>query len=43
MNRGSLIAQGSPSEIRGNEQVISAYLGEKAWKRQAAALEFLEA
>lgn len=43
MNRGSLIAQGSPSEIRGNEKVISAYLGEKAWKQQAAALEFPEA
>jgi len=39
MNQGSLIAQGAPYEIQNNEKVIKAYLGEKIWKQQAAALE----
>ncbi|MDD2379683.1 MAG: ABC transporter ATP-binding protein [Aminobacterium colombiense] len=39
MNQGSLIAQGVPSEIQSNEKVIKAYLGEKAWKKQAVALK----
>jgi branched-chain amino acid transport system ATP-binding protein len=39
MNQGSLIAQGAPYEIQNNEKVIKAYLGEKIWKKQAAALE----
>ena len=43
MSRGSLIAQGSPAEIRGNEKVISAYLGEKTLRQLTAEPDFLEA
>jgi branched-chain amino acid transport system ATP-binding protein len=39
MNQGSLIAQGVPAEIQSNEKVIKAYLGEKAWKKQALLLK----
>lgn len=39
MNQGKLIAEGMPSEIQCNEDVIKAYLGEKAWKKQAMTLQ----
>ncbi|WP_024821505.1 ABC transporter ATP-binding protein [Aminobacterium mobile] len=39
MNQGALIAQGTPSEVQNNEKVITAYLGQKAWKKQAVCAE----
>ncbi|MEA4877873.1 ABC transporter ATP-binding protein [Aminobacterium sp. MB27-C1] len=39
MNQGALIAEGIPSEIQNNEEVITAYLGQKAWKKQAVQAE----
>lgn len=39
MNQGTLIAEGIPSEIQNNEEVITAYLGQKAWKKQAVQAE----
>ncbi len=35
MNQGKPIAEGSPLEIQKNPQVLKAYLGERAWKKQA--------
>lgn len=39
MEQGKLIAQGSPYAIRNDESVVKAYLGERAWKKQARRLD----
>ena len=38
MNQGAIIAEGAPSLIQSHPDVIKAYLGERAWKKQAKAL-----
>ncbi|MGD9868300.1 MAG: ABC transporter ATP-binding protein [Hyphomicrobiales bacterium] len=37
LSQGSLIAQGTPAEVQGNEEVIRAYLGERFRKEQKQA------
>jgi branched-chain amino acid transport system ATP-binding protein len=34
LNQGKIIANGSPSEIQGNPEVIRAYLGERYVRAQ---------
>lgn len=39
MNQGAIIAEGSPALVQSHPDVIKAYLGERAWKKQAHVLE----
>lgn len=39
MNQGAIIAEGEPAMIQSHPDVIKAYLGEKAWKKQATAAQ----
>lgn len=38
MNQGAIIAEGSPAMVQSHPDVIKAYLGERAWKKQAQVL-----
>ena len=39
MDQGYIIAEGTPEEVQGHPNVIKAYLGERAWKKQTQYME----
>ena len=39
MDQGYIIAEGTPEEVQVHPNVIKAYLGERAWKKQTQYME----